>query len=210
MNPTYLREYGVETTINFALYGLDGVDLKTDAVHASGDTKLMKNEGDEANTANAFTDEGQGYSIVLTATEMQAARIALYVVDQTSPKAWLDKAIVIETYGHASAQHPEFPADAVKVSGSQATADNLESMYTGVCTFGSVSDASPTATEFDTDLSQASDDHFNNEILAFIDGNLAGQYRKITNYTGSTKNVEVLAFREAPANGDNFVILGLQ
>lgn len=100
----FLRKYGVETKINFVLWGTTGVDLKSDAAHASGDTKIMKNEEDEANTSNGFVDEGQGYSITLVEAEMQAARIVIYVVDQGT-KAWLDDVIVIETYGHSSAQH---------------------------------------------------------------------------------------------------------
>lgn len=100
----FLRKYGVQTTVDFQLFETDGVDFKIDAAHASGDTTIMKDEGAEANTTNGFTDEGQGYSIVLTATEMEAARVVVYVVDQGT-KAWLDTAIVIETYGHASAMH---------------------------------------------------------------------------------------------------------
>lgn len=100
----FLRKYNAETKINFVLWGTTGVDLKSDAAHASGDTKIMKNEENEANTENGFVDEGQGYSITLTATEMQAARIVIYVVDQGT-KAWLDDVIVVETYGHSSAQH---------------------------------------------------------------------------------------------------------
>ena len=106
----YLRKYGVEATIDFDLFEVDGVDFRIDAAHASGDTKVMKDEGAEGNTDNGFTDEGQGYSIVLTATEMQAARIVVYVVDQTATKVWLDRTIIIETYGNASAQH-EFDLD---------------------------------------------------------------------------------------------------
>lgn len=105
MGADYLRKYGVQTTIDFTLYEVDGVDFRVDAVYASGDVKIMRDEGTEANTTNGFTDEGTGYSIVLTATEMQAARIVLYVVDQTATKVWLDKPIIIETYGNASAQH---------------------------------------------------------------------------------------------------------
>lgn len=104
MQGVHLRKYGTQTTIDFELYEIDGVDFKTNAAHAAGDSKIMKDEGDEANTTNGFTDEGQGYSIVLTATEMQAARIVLYIVDQ-STKVWLDKSVVIETYGNASAMH---------------------------------------------------------------------------------------------------------
>lgn len=105
MSEIFLRKYGTATTIDFALYGTDGVDLKTDASFDAGDLKIMKDEGDEGNTANLPTDEGQGYSLVLSETEEQAARIKIYIVDQTSPKTWLDRTITIETYGHASAQH---------------------------------------------------------------------------------------------------------
>jgi hypothetical protein len=147
MNSPFLRKYGVQTTINFVLYETDGIDLKVDAVHASGDTKIMKDEGTEANTANGFTDEGQGYSLVLSSTEMQAARIVIYIVDQGT-KAWLDTVIVIETYGHASAQHPfllatspantvdvdtsgNINANVVQISGDSTAANNLESDYDG-------------------------------------------------------------------------------
>lgn len=105
MQGPYLRKYGVGTTVDFILYETDGASLKVDAVHAAGDTKIMKDEGAEANTASGFVDEGQGYSIALSATEMEAARIVVYVVDQTSPAVWLADALIIETYGHASAQH---------------------------------------------------------------------------------------------------------
>jgi hypothetical protein len=113
MQASHLRKYGVEATINFDLFEIDGVDFRVDASHASGDTKIMKDEGAEANTTNGFTDEGNGYSIVLTATEMEAARIVVYVIDSAT-KAWLDRAIVIETYGNANAQHALDLDDAVR------------------------------------------------------------------------------------------------
>lgn len=106
----YMRKYGTATTINFALWATDGTALKTDAAYASGDVKIMKDEGAEGNTSSGFTDEGQGYSQPLTATEMEAARVTLYVVDQGT-KAWLDKPIHIETYGHPSAAHPNIGID---------------------------------------------------------------------------------------------------
>jgi len=105
MAAVHLRKYGVATTIDFELFEMDGIDFKVDAAHTSGDTKLMKNEGAEANTTNGFVDKGQGYSLALTATEMEFARGVLYVADQ-GDKVWLDRAIVLETYGDASAQHP--------------------------------------------------------------------------------------------------------
>ena len=119
MQGPFLREYGTATTVNFHLFEVDGVDFRVDAAHAAGDTVIMKDEGAEANTSNGFTDEGTGYSLALTATEMQAARIVIYVIDQTATKVWLDDTIVIETYGNASAQHEVFPADVQQINATE-------------------------------------------------------------------------------------------
>ena len=128
MGSIYLRKYGASTTINFCLYELDGTDLQAGAAHAAGDTKIMKDEGAEANTGSAFVDEGQGYSLALSAAEMTAARVAIYVVDQTSPKAWLDRVLIIETYGHTSGQHAfDLASATVNLSAaSEAQIDAIE------------------------------------------------------------------------------------
>lgn len=158
MADIYLREYGVQTVIDFELYDYDdGKDLRVDAVHASGDTTLMKDEGAEANTTNAFADEGKGYSITLTATEMQAARIVLYVIDQGT-KAWLDKVIIIHTFGNASAQYPDrlVNANVTQWSGNavEATTVNgrpevrIASIAANAITTAAVNDGALTAPKF--------------------------------------------------------------
>ncbi|MHC4178345.1 MAG: hypothetical protein ACYSWU_12610, partial [Planctomycetota bacterium] len=103
----------MQTTINFVLYEVDGIDFRVDAADGGSDCSIMKDEGVEATCTNDFVDEGNGYSLVLTATEMQAARIVVYVVDSAT-KAWLDTAIVVETYGHASAMHAVDLDDSVR------------------------------------------------------------------------------------------------
>lgn len=105
MADTILAEYGRALTIDFELWETDGTDLQTGAVHAAGDTVILRDEAAEANTTNGFVDEGTGYSIVLTASEMEAARIKVYVVDQGS-KVWLDKAIRVLTHSHPLAHDP--------------------------------------------------------------------------------------------------------
>ena len=99
-----LRKYGVEATIDFELYEIDGVDLRVDWTPAAADCEIMKDGGASTQCTNTATDEGSTYSIVLTATEMQAARLVLKVVDAAT-KVFLDTVVVIETYGNASAQH---------------------------------------------------------------------------------------------------------
>lgn len=122
----YKRKYGVAATLDFELYATDGTELKVDAVHASGDTTISKDEGDFASTTNGFVDEGVTYSITLTSTEMQAARIVVAVVDQGT-KAWLDKVLIIETYGNASAQH-EFDSDSATVNLSSTTETQIDAI----------------------------------------------------------------------------------
>lgn len=108
----FLRTYGQATTINFALYATDGSALVTNAVYASGDVKIMKDDGTPANVASGFVDEGQTYSQPLSAAEMSAGRIVLEFVDQTGPQAWLDKVIIIETTGFdGQAQHSPIRRD---------------------------------------------------------------------------------------------------
>jgi hypothetical protein len=117
------RKYGVAVTVNFQLWATNGKDLKTDAAFAAGDVVIMKDDGTEANITTLPTDEGKGYSLALSATEMQAARVVVYVVDQDATKLWIDEVIVIETYGHPSAMHEwDFDVPDVEV---------IESAYQG-------------------------------------------------------------------------------
>jgi len=101
------RKYGVLLTtakaIQFTLFA--GVDIEPAATFEVGDIKISKDGGAEVNTTNLPVDEGQGYSLILTAVELTAARIRLFIVDQTATKVWLDIDINIETYGHAFALH---------------------------------------------------------------------------------------------------------
>jgi hypothetical protein len=102
------RKYGVAATIPFPLIDFGGTDFEdTPVTIAAADSRVMKDEGAFVQTTNPFehTDEGI-YEISLTATEMEAARIVIRIVDVTDPKLWEDQALYIETYGHPSAQHP--------------------------------------------------------------------------------------------------------
>ncbi len=68
--------------------------------------------------------------------------------------------------------------------------------------------AGATTTVFSTTLSEATDDHFNNMFVHFVDGNLAGQCRKISDYSGADRTITVAtAFTDTPAAHDHFIIL---
>jgi len=71
-----------------------------------------------------------------------------------------------------------------------------------------INDASATTTSFVTDLTEATDDHYNGKTLTFISGNLSNQSRVVSDYNGTTKTLTFdEAFTEAPADNDEFIIL---
>lgn len=139
MQGIHLRKYGVEAKIPFVLYEVDGVDLRVDGADAGSDCTIMKDEGAEATCDNDFVDEGMGYSITLTATEMEAARIVVYVVDSAT-KVWLDDAIIIETYGNASAMHA-FDLDAVNRGTDNAALASVVGALADAAAAGEVTEA---------------------------------------------------------------------
>jgi hypothetical protein len=53
----YLRKYATATTVDFELYKLDGTGLKSDAASATHDIKIMKDEGNEADTERKIIRE---------------------------------------------------------------------------------------------------------------------------------------------------------
>lgn len=75
---------------------------------------------------------------------------------------------------------------------------------------GSVDDAAPAVGDFDTDLTEATNEHYNGMLLWFVDGVCISQAHVIDDYVGATKNCVFSAedqWTDAPADGDNFVIL---
>lgn len=71
-----------------------------------------------------------------------------------------------------------------------------------------VNDTSATTTSFVTDLTEATDDHYIGKTLVFISGNVSSQSRVISDYNGTTKAITFdEALTEAPADGDEFIIL---
>ncbi len=101
--------------------------------------------------------------------------------------------------------------EARTVGSTAATAMDL--MYAAAITSGTVSDASATAADFDTDLTEASNNHYDDSAIVFTDGVLKGQVRPIDVSLGSASNGNITVspvFTEAPGNGDAFQILGRQ
>jgi hypothetical protein len=73
-----------------------------------------------------------------------------------------------------------------------------------------VIDASATTTTFITGLDSAVDNFYNDSMLVFTDGALAGQVRSIVDYVGATKTIVLEEpLTSAPVNGVAFAIVSL-
>jgi len=80
----------------------------------------------------------------------------------------------------------------------------------GIAIPGAVSDAGPGITDFDTDLAEATDDHYNGGLLMFTAGPNIGQAHTVDNYTGGTRNVSFRAgdqWTDVPVDGNAFIII---
>lgn len=99
--------------------------------------------------------------------------------------------------------------NASQIAANSAAATALAFLYKGGTIDSSVNDSSPSSSSWvaASGLS-ATDDFYNASILIFVSGTLAGLARQITDYDGGTGTITTVAFPTAPANGDEFVILG--
>ena len=62
-------------------------------------------------------------------------------------------------------------------------------------------------TQMTTDLTEATDDHYNGRIVIWTSGVLLGQATDITDYTGATGMLTYTAVTESPSATDTFVII---
>jgi hypothetical protein len=87
------------------------------------------------------------------------------------------------------------------VAAAQALAASAQGLVSSTCASGS------TTTNIVTNLTEATDDHYNGRAIVFTGGALVGQAASIFDYNGTTKALTVSQLTEAPANTDPFVIV---
>jgi hypothetical protein len=184
-------KYGVARTFNFSLYNADGT-LDTDEVDSGTEVSLSCDEGAETTATNDFADEGTFYSIELTAAEMQCGRVAV-VIAATDTNVFF-----VETYGHASSQHPDMDIAAV-----QAVLDKLElGIIEGAAVTGTLS-----TTQATTDLTGYADNQLIGRVIIWTSGAADGEASPITDYEETNGLITFQTMTTAPANGDTFKII---
>ena len=80
--------------------------------------------------------------------------------------------------------------------------ENQNAVISGNAIAGTLS-----TTQMSTDLTEATDDHYNGRSLIWTSGVLLGQATAITDYTGATKVLTYTAVTEAPSAADDFLIV---
>jgi hypothetical protein len=99
-------------------------------------------------------------------------------------------------------------ADALAINGSTSAAALQSYAALGIVS-GLAQTGTLSSTQATTDLTEATNDHYNDRALVFITGTLAGLAVRITDYDGSTKMLTYSATPtgESPSNNDRFIIV---
>ena len=106
-----LAKYATALTIQFPMIKAGTTDfaISTDWTPVTGDTKITLDGADVVNTTNSPASVGGTgsalWSLTLTAAELTSKRSTVQIIDAAT-KMVVDNAIIIETYGNASAQYP--------------------------------------------------------------------------------------------------------
>jgi len=170
-------------TTNTDMRGTDNALLAASAPTNFSDLAITVTTGQVTVGTN---NDKAGYSISGTKTTLDA-------LNDVSSASVADAVWDEATAGHVVGG--TFGKMVVSIYDSQIAAD------------GQINDVSATTTSFVTNLTEASDDHYNDAVITFVTGNLSGQSRVISDYDGATKTVTLdEALTEAPADADEFLI----
>jgi hypothetical protein len=134
----------------------------------------------------------------------------------TVDRAWItnpDSTSVYIVKGEpAAAQTNAGVADSnlTHIDSNTAAVAIMKALYKGGAVSTTISDATPSATEFDLASGvSTTDDFYNLSYLVFVSGTHIGKGGEISDYTGATRTVTLAnALTSAPANGDEVLILG--
>lgn len=97
-------------------------------------------------------------------------------------------------------------SDALRINGVAAAAAQL-AKSAAVIISGAAIAGTLSTTQMTTDLTEATDDHYNGRIIIWTSGVLLGQATNITDYTGATKLLTYTAITEAPTAADTFILV---
>jgi hypothetical protein len=87
---------------------------------------------------------------------------------------------------------------------------DIDGFLENLVTSGAVADVGAAVTDFDTNLTEVTNNHYNGLLCIFTSGVCQGQAHNVDVYTGGAKNLAFAAsdqWTDAPGNGDAFVLV---
>ena len=229
----YKRKYGVILTAQplfFTLQTPSGTNSNTFVVGATvgaADCLISKDGGAFAQTTNQPATLGNGYTLILTAAEMQANEIDVIIKDAAGGPDFRDCHLRVITHLQLgsvdidAATGAKANTTAITATGygsghgiaavAGATGQDINGVLsemvlrTGFCRVGSGS----TKAKLDSGAS-GDNDFYNGTIIMIVAGTGAGQARFVIDYTGSTTQECTLnaAWSTNPDTSSRFILLG--
>lgn len=187
----------------------DGVTAETALSPSSTNVRLYKAGGTVAVDIYdaTFTHIGLGmYRVTLTTSHTDTAGPMALVAQITGARPVVHEFNVFAASAYnAMISGSAIPANMTQIVGNATAAELMyyPALGIGVVTIGSGS----TTTRIATNLTESASDHWNGRTLLFVSGTLAKQAATITDYNGTTKELIVTAFTDAPSVGDLAVIV---
>jgi len=142
--------------------------------------------------------------LILAQTDLDTLTSDIVLIDQDTSDI---KATLVTVASDAAA----IEVDTGTTLSAQITtiASDIVLLDTAVVVARGAAEGVPTSTVIQTDLPEATDDHYNNMVFAMTSGNEAGEVRRISDYTGVTGTITLAtALSGAPTATETFVIMG--
>jgi len=186
------------TTDKFAFTVANQVDAN--ALSVGGTTQTAGDVPALVVTADAAID-----AVATTIGAAGAGLTAINLPNQTMDITGNLSGSVGSVTGAVGSVTAETTADVTKINGSATAAVNLGASALGIQT--GAFEGTPSTTVMQTDLAEATDDHFIGRVLVITSGAGAQEATDITDYVGATGTLTVTAVTTAPAAADTFVIV---
>lgn len=227
----YKRKYGVILTAQplfFTLQTPSGTNSNTFVVNATvaaADCLISKDGGAFAQTTNQPVTLGNGYTLVLTAAEMQANEIDIIIKDAAGGPDFRDchlrvitnvqlGSVDIDAATGAKSNTTAFKATGYGTGNgieavAGATGQDINGVLAEMVLRTGFCQASTTSTAVLDTSASANNDHYVGAVIMIVAGKNVGQARIITDYVASTKTCSLNAnWTEAPDTTSRFVIIG--
>lgn len=193
--------------------------LNTETTVQSGDTIKIRYQAESGlageGAPEIYVYDGSNNLVIAGASMTEMASSGIYNYSLALDTGWgtgYYTIAVSETTNNTSGNMSLYVGDYdLQSIGStlNAVSSNMDILIGAfIVTQSAVNDASATTTSFITDLTNSTNDFYNNSVLTFTSGNLNGQVRRISDYNGATKTITLdPALTSAPANNDTFTIV---